>query len=113
MHSHSNRLTLSLFPPPSPSPLPVRPWLRYLVDGRTLEAMDILESVRTGHYYKRLVEIEMTGHEDEAAWGVGGYPGNVNYNAPHRVCTVYFYPANDVLMRLPLQLAYTDAHHAK
>jgi len=65
----------------------------FRVDDRCLEAMDVLEGVKSGYYYKRSTSIRM---ED----------------AILMQCDAYFYPPNGELLALPLQPAYTAEHHA-
>ena len=52
--------------------------------------MDILEGVRSGHYYKRQITVRLEQGEDLTA-------------------TAYFYPANEQLLGLPQIPAYTKA----
>jgi len=65
------------------------------VSAATLEALDILEGVRAGHYYKK--SISVCTSEDEDAFS----------------CTAYFYPASPELLALPLLSSYGDAEHAQ
>ena len=66
----------------------------YDMDDRTLAAMDILEGVKDGYYYKRKIvcRCEHDGAETEAE--------------------AYFYPANEELLKLDPIPDYDDAAHA-
>lgn len=65
-----------------------------MIDDSTLDAMDILEGVRTGRYYKREVGVTLSDRTEELK------------------CTAYFYPSNDELLTLDYLPEYTDEHHA-
>ena len=68
----------------------------YRVNDRTLAAMDLLEGVAGGYYYRRSTEIEVASGEA----------------IERRACEVYFFPACDELLRQPLIAAYTTKEHA-
>eukprot|EP00747_Dinoflagellata_sp_TGD_P080716 gnl/TRDRNA2_/TRDRNA2_161014_c0_seq1.p1 gnl/TRDRNA2_/TRDRNA2_161014_c0~~gnl/TRDRNA2_/TRDRNA2_161014_c0_seq1.p1 ORF type:complete len:198 (-),score=21.85 gnl/TRDRNA2_/TRDRNA2_161014_c0_seq1:373-912(-) len=68
----------------------------YSVDESTFEAMDLLEGVKTGNYYRRLVSVSMSGSAEPA----------------EEVATfAYFHPAEPGLLRLPSCRSYTAEHH--
>ena len=75
----------------------------FAVDDRTLEAMDLLEGVRSGHYYKREVEVDVEA-DSEA------------HHAEYLVgqtlrCIAYFFPAHEELQALPQHANYTPELH--
>ena len=73
----------------------------FRVDDRCLEAMDILEGVRSGTYFKRTVEVTMLDGDPAAGWLAG----------QTLRCTAYFFKATEELRCLPRHRAYTDALH--
>jgi len=66
----------------------------FKVDDETLEALDILEGVRAGAYYKKDIVVELENGPSE-------FP-----------CTSYFYPAKPELLALPFCHAYGTEEHA-
>ena len=88
----------------------------YRVDDRTLEALDILEGVKSGAYYKRTVAALVLEEErreaepppekrrrtEPADWLVGQTLS----------CTAYFFPASEQLLALELRACYTADLHA-
>lgn len=66
----------------------------FMVDDSTLEAMDLLEGVRTGHYYKQLVKVSLSNDQREVA------------------CYAYFFPACEVLLQQEHLHSYLEEHHA-
>ena len=80
----------------------------FAVDDRTLEAMDLLEGVRSGHYYKREVEVAVEADEAPAAPHSRGAEFLIGQTLR---CIAYFFPANDVLQALPLHASYTSDLH--
>eukprot|EP00931_Biecheleriopsis_adriatica_P121198 TRINITY_DN96292_c0_g1_i1.p1 TRINITY_DN96292_c0_g1~~TRINITY_DN96292_c0_g1_i1.p1 ORF type:complete len:322 (-),score=53.29 TRINITY_DN96292_c0_g1_i1:292-1257(-) len=88
-------------PPPSAGPVLMdRPGVGHRIQGEvfqlddnTLEALDILEGVRNGFYYKRKVDVRLESDGE-------------------RSCDVYFFPAKEELLALPYHPSYTEEHHS-
>ena len=74
----------------------------FRVDDRCLEAMDILEGVRSGAYFKRPVEVTMLEHGDPATGWLAGQTLR---------CTAYFFAATEELLCLPRHRTYSDDLH--
>mmetsp|Transcript_31209 Transcript_31209/g.89553 ORF Transcript_31209/g.89553 Transcript_31209/m.89553 type:complete len:331 (-) Transcript_31209:92-1084(-) len=70
----------------------------YKVDADTLAALDILEGVRSGFYYKKAIQVVLA----ESAPGSSGSLG----------CQAYFFPETEELMALPPHPSYLQEHHA-
>lgn len=66
----------------------------YKIDDSTLEAMDILEGVHSGAYYKRPTQVRMDSDGSTAD------------------TIAYFFPASKELLDLPYCEEYTAEHHA-
>uniref|UniRef100_A0A7S1RBN0 Gamma-glutamylcyclotransferase AIG2-like domain-containing protein n=1 Tax=Alexandrium catenella TaxID=2925 RepID=A0A7S1RBN0_ALECA len=66
----------------------------FLVDDDALEALDLLEGVQTGRYYRREVPVRLGGPGDEM------------------LCAVYFAKATEELLALPCCPDYTAEHNA-
>jgi len=67
----------------------------FKIDDSTLEAMDILEGVKAGFYYKRQTKVVMEEQREEV------------------LCIAYFFPSQPELMKLPLIATYGDAEHSQ
>ena len=76
----------------------------FAVDDRTLEAMDMLEGVKSGHYYKREVDVEL-----EAQHCTEYLVDRVDQSLR---CIAYFFPANEELQALPQHANYSAELHA-
>jgi len=66
----------------------------YAVDDSTLEALDLIEGVKTGYYYQKSVSIAVENGQD-------------------LFCLSYFFPRRDDLIALTSHPLYTDEHHAR
>ena len=66
----------------------------YEIDSRTLEAMDILEGVKSGYYYKKKIAVRCEGGSDDVH------------------CVSYFFPPTPELLALPHLPCYANEHHA-
>ena len=79
----------------------------FRVDDRCLEAMDILEGVKSGMYFKRTLQVRMLGDDDEAQppakRGKAGADGEEWLCGQTLSCTAYFFPASADLLRLPVR----------
>lgn len=69
----------------------------FKVDEDTLAALDILEGVRSGFYYKKVIQVSVTEPAEAS-------PGGVE-------CTAYFFPESEELLALPAYPSYTTEHH--
>eukprot|EP00927_Polykrikos_kofoidii_P080612 TRINITY_DN77507_c0_g1_i1.p1 TRINITY_DN77507_c0_g1~~TRINITY_DN77507_c0_g1_i1.p1 ORF type:complete len:338 (-),score=46.67 TRINITY_DN77507_c0_g1_i1:83-1096(-) len=69
----------------------------FQVDNDALMAMDILEGVKDGAYYKKVIDVERACSASE--------------QTTTSKCTAYFFPANDELMQLASHDAYTEDLH--
>lgn len=65
----------------------------YCMDDSTLEALDILEGIRTGYYYRRQVKVCLV-------------------NGKELLCEAYFYPVKEELLELDALPSYLAEHHA-
>lgn len=66
----------------------------FFVDDDALEALDLLEGVQTGRYYRRKIEVCLADSSDEA------------------LCMAYFAKATEELLSLPPWPAFTVEHDA-
>ena len=90
----------------------------YRVDDRTLEALDLLEGIKSGAYYKRTVAALMLEEED-GLQPADGPPEKRRRTEPvdwlvgqTLSCTAYFFPASEQLLALELRAYYTADLHA-
>jgi len=81
----------------------------FRVDDRCLEAMDILEGVRSGSYFKRTVEVTMLDEQPPLARH--GNPDTGWLSGQTLRCTAYFFAATEELLSLPRHRTYSDALH--
>ena len=79
----------------------------FRVNDRCLEAMDILEGVGSGVYFKRTLQVRMLGDDDEAQppakRGKAGADGEEWLCGQTLSCTAYFFPASADLLGLPVR----------
>jgi gamma-glutamylaminecyclotransferase len=68
----------------------------FVVDDTTLAALDLLEGVNTGRYYKRQLDVHLLDNDSEVLY-----------------CTAYFAPACEELLELSTHPCYTTEHHDK
>jgi len=73
----------------------------FLVDRDTLEAMDILEGVKSGAYYKAAVKVKLFSE------------GSVCKEPKEMSCIAYLYPAKDELLELEYFANYTAKEHGR
>jgi len=66
----------------------------FAVDSSTLEALDILEGVRSAKYYKSQITVTLDADDSELE------------------CAAYFFPASEELLSLPQFPVYNADHHA-
>ena len=79
----------------------------YRIDERTLKAMDLLEGVGRGHYYKRVVSLSVLTPPDGAVCGEAS-----DWLVGQRLeCISYFFPSKQELLALQYEPCYSDEHH--
>eukprot|EP00929_Paragymnodinium_shiwhaense_P072905 TRINITY_DN37006_c0_g1_i1.p1 TRINITY_DN37006_c0_g1~~TRINITY_DN37006_c0_g1_i1.p1 ORF type:complete len:231 (+),score=37.88 TRINITY_DN37006_c0_g1_i1:53-694(+) len=72
------------------------------VDNKCLEAMDILEGVKAGYYYKKTIKVQLL--DKAAASSLGSEEVS---------CISYFFPGKEELLALPYTASYSADHHAQ
>merc|ERR1712224_924768 len=75
----------------------------FRVDDSTLAAMDILEGVRSGYYYKKTVKVILDS---------GDSARTVAEDVEVSSCTAYFFKPCQELLALPLHGTYDDELHS-
>jgi gamma-glutamylcyclotransferase (GGCT)/AIG2-like uncharacterized protein YtfP len=83
----------------------------WLIDERTLEAMDELEGVKRGYYYRRSVSVSLLPSLLQGL--CDGYLRSLCDAAGNVESVAYFYPSQPTLLDLDTISEYTIAEHAQ